>query len=202
MAFCTPGVTEQPFTPAGVIFATLPQSPQHTSQAFSWLPAAKGQTKGSERTSFIKASLESVRMGVSVYKTFISGGKQSLKAHSFASNMDKFVGKHGLTITFSHHRSRQTFISHSSVVSIDSCCVASTSFPGENGGLGPQSFELMEKKQWKVRACNYYLYHCLQPHDIPDRFLHFISYNSSLTPLFSVTANREEARNTKLCCSA
>lgn len=136
MAFCTPGVTEQPSTPAGVFFATLPQSPQHWGWAISWLPAAKSQTKGSEGTSFIKASLESVRMGGSIYNTFISGGKQSLKAHTFASYMNKFLGKHGLTITFSHHSSRLTLISHSSLVSIDFCSVASTSFPGEKGGLG------------------------------------------------------------------
>lgn len=154
MAFCTPGVTEQPSTPGGVIFATLPQGPQNQSWAFSWLPAAKSQTKGSERTSFIKASLESVRMGVSVYKTFISGGKQSLKAHTLASNMDRFIGKHGLTITFSHHSSGQTFISHSSIVSIDSCSVASTSFPGEKTGLSSQSFESMKKEQCKMRAWN------------------------------------------------
>lgn len=136
MGFCTPRVTEQPSTPAGVIFATLPQSPHNGSWAFSLLPAAKSQTKESERTSFIKASLEHVMMGVSVYKTFISGGKQSLKAYTFALNMDKFIGKHYLTITFSHHRSRQAFIPHSSVVSIDSCSVASASFPGEKGGVG------------------------------------------------------------------
>ena len=88
------------------------------------------------RTSFIKGSLESVRMGVSIYKTFISGGKQSLKAHTLASNMDRFIGKHGLTITFSHQSSRQIFISHSLAVSIDSCSVASTSSPSEKGGPG------------------------------------------------------------------
>lgn len=48
MTFCTPGVTEQPSTSAGVIFATLPQGPQNQSWAFSWLPAAKSQTKASE----------------------------------------------------------------------------------------------------------------------------------------------------------
>lgn len=151
MASCTPGVTQQPSTPAGVIPATLPQGPQNQSWTFSWLPAAKSQTKGSERTSFIKASLESVRMGVSVYKTFISGRKQSLKAHTLASNMDRFIGKHGLTVTFNHHSSRQTFISHSSVVSIDSCSEDST-FSGEQGRLGLQTFECIDGEGWRMRA--------------------------------------------------
>lgn len=150
MASCTPGVTEQPSTPAGVIPATLPQGPQNPSWTFSWLPAAKSQTKGSERTSFIKASLESVRMGVSVYKTFISGGKQSLEAHTLASNMDRFIGKHGLTVTFSHHSSRQTFISHSSVVSIDSGSVANT-FSGERERPGPQISECINRETERPR---------------------------------------------------
>lgn len=184
MAFCTLGVTKQPSTPAGVIFAMLPQGPQNLSWAFPWLPAAKSQTKASERTSFIKASLESVRMGMSVYKTFISGGKQSLKAHTLASNMDRFIGKHGLTITFSHHSSRQTLISHSSVVSIDSCSVASTSFPGEKGGHHSHlNWWRRNIRKWDPEPDFYTT--DLQPYDIPDRFLH-------LTPIILLLSRGTE----------
>lgn len=99
-------------------------------------------------------------MGVSVYKTFISGGKQSLKAHTLASNMDRFIGKHGVTITFSHHSSRQTFISHSSAGHWFQLC-GQYSFLGWEGRVELMVIWIDGKGKWRMRAFNCYLYHSL-----------------------------------------
>lgn len=177
MAFCTSGVTELPSTPAGVISATLPQGPQNQSWTFSWLPAAKSQTKGSERTSFIKASLESIRMGVSVYKTFISGGKQSLKAHALASNMDRFIGKHGLTVTFSHHISRQTFISFPQLWAPIPILWPVLSQVRRQGWAHRHLNEWRGRNgEWEPAMATCTI--APQPHHIPDSLLHLTSHNS------------------------